>query len=216
MAAIEIYGFLPSTYTRAIVMACQEKGVDYELKPNAPHSPPVKAVHPFGRIPVMRHGDFELCESNAIALYLDRAFPGPKLIPDDAKIGALTEQWISLVNTPMDATLVRTYLFAYIFPKTADKSPDRATIDATVPAMKEQIAVLDKAVAKTGYLAGDSYTFADINLMSILYYLKQLPESGATIAESKNLSAYYERNAARPSFKNTIPPAPGSREERRG
>jgi glutathione S-transferase len=55
----------------------------------------------------MRHGDFELCESKAISTYLDLSFPGPKLIPTEPRHAALTEQWVSLVNTKMDGTLVR-------------------------------------------------------------------------------------------------------------
>ncbi len=212
MAKIEIIGIPESTYTRAILMACQEKGVDYTLTKAGPHSPAVDAVHPFGKVPAMRHGDFELCESNAIVFYLDRVFPGPKLIPDDPRIGALTEQWISLVNTPIDATMVRTYLFAYIFPNTPDRKPDRAMIDAALPALKRQVAVLDRAMAKTGYLAGASYTFADMNLMPILAYLMNPPESAEAIRGAKNLAAYFERHSARPSFKNTIPPPPPARQ----
>jgi glutathione S-transferase len=34
-----------------------------------------------GLIPVMRHGDFALFESKAIATYIDMTFSGPKLIP---------------------------------------------------------------------------------------------------------------------------------------
>jgi glutathione S-transferase len=210
MASIEIIGIAESTYTRAILMACREKGVDYTLTVSPPHSPPIDAVHPFGKVPAMRHGDFELCETNAIALYLDRVFPGPKLIPDDARIGALTEQWISLVNTPMDATMVRTYLFAYIFPATPGQ-PDRVKIDAALPALKRQVAVLDRAVAQTGYLAGDSYTFADINLMPILAYLMQFPEGGDAIRNAKHLAAYFERHSRRPSFTATTPPPPPAR-----
>ena len=63
----------------------------------------------------MRHGDFELCESTAISTYLDLSFPGPKLIPTEPRHAALTEQWVSLVNTKMDGTLVRSYLLNYIF-----------------------------------------------------------------------------------------------------
>jgi glutathione S-transferase len=206
MASVEILGFPRSTYTRAILIACEEKGIDYKLTEAGPHTPPVAAIHPFGKIPVMRHGDFELCESNAIALYFDRVFPGPKLIPDDPRIGALTEQWISLVNTPMDATMVRTYLFAYIFPASADRTPDRAKIEATLPALTRQLALLDQAVAKTGHLAGESYTFADMNLMPILSWLTQFPESGELIKKSRHLAGYFERHSARPSFKATIPP----------
>jgi glutathione S-transferase len=133
-------------------------------------------------------------------------FPGPRLIPEDPRIAAVTEQWISAVNTVVDRTMIRTYLFSYIFPKTTDGQPDRPAIDEVMPTVREQVDILDKAVADTGYLAGEQFTLADINLMPILYYVRNLPEGGAAIGAAKNLSAYYERNAQRPSFKSTIPP----------
>jgi len=211
MPNVEIIGFAPSTYVRTARMVCEEKSIPYDLKPAAPHTPDVLAIHPFGKIPVMRHGDFELCESKAIATYLDLSFPGPKLIPTEPRHAALTEQWVSLVNTRMDSTLVRTYLFAYIFPKTADGQPDREAIDAVAPELEKELAVLDRAVAKGGYLAGDSFTFADINVMPILFYLKKFPEASAAIAAAKPLAEYYDRIAARPSFQNTTPPPPPPR-----
>jgi glutathione S-transferase len=208
MARVEILGAPQSTFTRFVRMVCAEKGIDYDLKPMPPHSPEVQAIHPFGKIPAMRHGDLTLCESKAIATYLDRSFPGAKLIPDDPKLAALTEQWISLVNSVMDRTLVRTYLFAYIFPETADGKPDRKAIDAVVPALREQLQLLDKALAKTGFLAGDRLTLADLNLLPILYYVRQFPEGAAALAEAKHLAAYYDRLSARPSFQATTPPPP--------
>jgi glutathione S-transferase len=214
MPNVEIIGFAPSTYVRTARMVCEEKAIPYDLKPAAPHSPDVAVIHPFGKIPVMRHGDFELCESKAIATYLDLTFPGPKLIPTDPRHAALTEQWVSLVNTRMDGTMVRTYLFAYIFPKTEDGAPDRKAIDGVMPALKDEIGLLDRAVAKGGYLAGDSFTFADINVMPILFYLQKFPEAAAAIAAAKPLAAYYERLAARPSFQNTTPPPPPPRQAR--
>jgi glutathione S-transferase len=138
MANVEIIGFPASTYTRVVRMVCEEKAIPYDLRQAPPHSPDVTAIHPFGKIPVMRHGDFELCESKAIATYLDLSFPGPKLIPTEPRQAALTEQWVSLVNTRMDGTMVRTYLFAYIFPKTGDGAPDRKAIEAVTPALKEE------------------------------------------------------------------------------
>jgi glutathione S-transferase len=62
---------------------------------------------------------------------------------------------VSLVNTLVDRTLIRTYLLAYAAPKTTDGEPDRQAIEAITPALREQIQVLDKAVAKTGHLVGD-------------------------------------------------------------
>jgi len=208
MPNVEIIGFPQSTYVRVARMACEEKGVPYDLRPAPPHSPEVLAIHPFGKIPAMRHGDFELFESKAIGTYLDRMFPGPRLIPEDARSAALAEQWVSAVNTVIDRTMVRTYLFGYIFPKTADGKPDRKVIDEVTPELREQIKLLDKAVAKTGYLAGNQFSFADINIMPILFYVRKFPEGAEAIVAAKNLAAYYDRNAERESFKNTIPPPP--------
>jgi glutathione S-transferase len=187
-------------------MACEEKGIDYILTETLLGAPELRRIHPFGKMPVLRDGDFELCESKAIATYLDRRFPGPRLIPDDPRLAALTEQWVSLVNTVMDATLVRTYLFAYAVPKTADGKPDQAAIDAVRPTVLAQLSVLDRAVAATGHLVGDQFTLADINLMPILYYIRQLPEGAAAISPETHLGRYYVRHAARPSFERTIPP----------
>ncbi len=53
---------------------------------------------------------------------------------------------------------MRSYLLNYIFPKGSDGKPDRTVIDAVVPAVKKEIALLDRAVAKGGFLAGDSFT----------------------------------------------------------
>jgi glutathione S-transferase len=208
VATVELIGPAPSTYTRVARMVCEEKAIPYELKQSPPHSPDVDAIHPFGKVPVMRHGDFELCESKAIATYLDLSFPGPKLIPTEPRQAALTEQWVSLVNTKIDGTLVRTYLLNYIFPKGADGKPDRKVIDGVVPAVKDELDLLDRTVAKSGFLAGDSFTLADINVLPILAYLRNFPESGAAIAAAKSLSAYFDRLSARPSFQNTVPPPP--------
>ena len=76
-------------------------------------------------------------------------FPGPKLIPTEPRQAALTEQWVSLVNTRMDRDDgAPTYLFAYIFPKTGDSTPDREAIEAVTPALQEEIGLLDRAVAE--------------------------------------------------------------------
>ena len=202
----EIIGSPRSSYTRVVRMVCEEKAIDYTLTETLLGAAELFSGHPFGKMPVLRHGDFSLCESKAIATYLDRSFPGPELIPSDPRLGALVEQWASLVNTVIDPMLIRTYILAYAAPRTADGKPDRTIIDAAAPKLREQFLVLDNAVAETGYLAGDRFTFADVNLMPILYYVQKPPEGAEAFAAAKNLVAYYQRHAERPSFKKTEPP----------
>ena len=204
----EIIGSARSTYTRVVCMVCEEKGIDYGLTEMRARR--AGAVAPF--IPSAR------CRCCATAMsrcsnpgpsptYLDRSFPGPQLFPSDPRLAALTEQWVSLVNTVIDRTLIRTYLYAYIAPKTADGKPDRAAIEAVMPAVRQQLEILDRAVAATGYLVGDQFTFADINLLPILDRVRLPPEGADALAAAGHLAAYYARHATRPSFVRTMPPA---------
>ena len=67
MTELVILGDPRSIYVRTARMALVEKGVDYRLQPAAPHSDEILAIHPFGRIPAMRHGDVELFEAARVA-----------------------------------------------------------------------------------------------------------------------------------------------------
>jgi len=206
MAVPEIIGSSRSTYTRTACMVCEEKAIEYVLTETSLQAAELRTIHPFGKMPVLRHGDVTLFESAAIATYLDRSFPAPFVFPSEPYLAALTEQWVSLINTTVDRLLIRTFLMAYIAPKTADGKPDRAAIEALMPAVREQLEVLDKAVGKTGHLVADRFTFADINLLPILHRVGQAPEGAQALAAAKDLSAYYRRHAERPSFKRTDPP----------
>ena len=205
MPTLEIIGAPQSNYVWAVRMVCAEKGVAYEHKAERPHTPGVDAIHPFGKIPVMRHGDVELCESKAIATYIDRVFDGPKVIPDDPKAAAKVEQWVSLGNVEFDRLMIRQYVVGYAFAK--DGKPDMAAIGAAAEKMKGQVAVLDRAVAATGYLAGEGFTLADINILPMLFYVNRFEEGKTMLGAASNLSAYMERHFARPSFKASMPSA---------
>jgi len=211
MEKIEIIGVPFSNFVWVVRMVCEEKRVPYDLTPAPPHSPEINAIHPLGKVPAMRHGDVTLCESKAIATYIDRVFDGPKVIPEEPRAAAETEKWVSLINAHVDPIMVRQYLLSYVFPKTADRTPDRKVIDAALPEMQKQIGIFDQAVAKTGYLAGQSFTLADMDLMPILYYVQKFPEGEAMMKAAKNLSDYYAKHSQRPCFKATIPPPPPQR-----
>lgn len=206
MATLQIIGVPQSNFVWACRIACGEKAVPYELAPVFPHTPEVDAIHPFGRIPAMRHGEVALCESRAILFYIDHAFPGAPLAPRDPVGGAQVEQWISLHNTAIDPLLVRQYGVAYFFPGTPDGSPNRAVIDAVVPKLAPHFDVLDRAVGRTGYLVGDTFTLADMTVLPLLYYMTKLPESGEMVQARSNLAGYVERLLARKSVADTIPP----------
>src|SRR5882757_3632293 len=83
MPKLEIIGSVRSTYTRVVCMVCEEKAIEYVLTEKPLRAPEILAIHPFGKMPVLRHGDVALFESKAIATYLDRTFPPPCVFPSD-------------------------------------------------------------------------------------------------------------------------------------
>jgi glutathione S-transferase len=205
MPELELIGAAPSNYVWTCRIALAEKGVPYKHTEIMPHTPEVDAIHPFGKIPVMRHGEVALCESRAICWYIDDVFKGPKIVPADPVTAAQVEQWVSVVNTHIDPVWLRQYLRAYVFPKTPDGSPERDTIEAALPKMEPQFVTMDRAVAKTGYLVGDTFTLADMNFLPILFYMGRPPESSALLQRMPALKAYLDRHMARKSVQETLP-----------
>src|SRR5450631_4603236 len=205
MSDLEIIGVPQSNFVRTVRIVCEEKAVPYRLTPGRPRSPEVKAIHPLGKIPVMRHGEFSLCESKAIATYIDRVFPGPRLFPDDAMRCAKIEQWVSIANTAMIPAM-NAYLQCYFLPRTADGQPDRALIEKTLPELHTYVGVCHRAVSETGHLVGTEFSYADMNLLPVLAYLHQCPESAEALSAAKELRQYLNRHGERASFKATVPP----------
>jgi glutathione S-transferase len=205
MAELQIIGGPQSNFVWATRIACVEKGVPYRHVTAMPHTPEVDAIHPFGKIPVMRHGDMTLCESRAIISYIDRAFDGPALMPRDPIVAAQIEQWMSMICTTIDPLWLRQYYAAYVLAARGNGIIDRARIAAAIPQMEPQFAVMDRAVAKTGHLVGESFTLADAYLTPIVFYMNAVPESAALMAKTSHLKPYLDRHIARQSVQQTRP-----------
>ena len=205
MAELEIIGVPFSNYVRSIRMLCEEKGVAYKTNPARPQSPEVLAIHPAGQNPCLRHGDVALFESQAIATYIDKAFAGPKFIPEDALGAAQAAQWTSYGNVKVDRWIMREFVVPTVF---ADKvkGPDTARIAAALPEINTCLTALEGPISKTGYLVGNSLTYADINVLPMLANLANFPQGKELLAKHPAVSAYITKLTARPSFIKTAPP----------
>jgi glutathione S-transferase len=96
-----VYGFPRSTFVNIVRMVLSYKEVPYRFHDLEPEmgKPSHLALHPFNRVPILRHGDFTLYETSAIVAYLDETFPQLPLQPRDIRGRARMDQWISMVNS---------------------------------------------------------------------------------------------------------------------
>jgi len=209
MADLVLIGPAVSSYVRTARMTCIEKGVPHTLEPLELGSDAHKKLHPWGRVPVLRHGDVTLIETSAIARYVDETASGPKLVPSTPVERAVMEQWISAINCYIYDSLVRNYALKYILPRFAGESPDPQAIKAGVPNMERDFALLDGAYAKSKFITGEALSLADLFVAPVVATAAIFPEGQAALGKAKNLARAFETFTQRESFKKVhegLPP----------
>jgi glutathione S-transferase len=198
MADIKIYGVPPSSFTRTVRLACHEKGIDYELVPMFPGQ--LGALNPFQKIPVIAHGDMTLYESTAILRYLDRAFPGPKLWPEESHLAAQCDQWVSAVNDSLVNSALRYLANHFGFLPVPQEMADKYLAKA-----REVVPVFDRRLGQSRYLVGNGVTAADLFLASIVFNFPAIPGLKEIGEASPNLARWMREVSARPSMQATEP-----------
>lgn len=208
MADITIYGLQLSTFTRTARMACVEKDVSYDLVEVELGSPAHLAVQPFGKVPAMKHGDFVLYETAAIARYIDSAFPGGRLSPSEPKAAARMIQWVSATADCAYQVMIRELVWQRVVVPMQGGKADEAMIKAAVPKLERQLAIYDKALGENAWLAGNALTIADLFLAPILFYVAGTPEGQAALKSRNAINRWFGAVMERPSFKATMPQFP--------
>src|SRR6201989_2583793 len=100
MSEVILYGFPRSVYVQmaGIVLTHHEVAYAFYDLETEMNTPAHLALHPFERVPILRHGDFILFETGAIVGYVDEVFGSCRLTPGDPQLRARMNQWISAVN----------------------------------------------------------------------------------------------------------------------
>ena len=169
-------------------------------------APEILAIHPFGKMPVLRHGDVELFEIEGHRHLSRSQLPRPACVPVRSP-PRRAHRAMGLARQHADGPHADPDLSpAHIAPRAADAGPDREAIEAVMPAVREQIGVLDKAVAATGLSVGDEFLRRHQSAADPLS-IRASPGSAGRSPRRPISPGYYERHAARPSFARTIPPA---------
>lgn len=196
---LTIYGVYRSRASRNIWLA-EELGLPFRHVPviqvyrakGAPlhtQSPEFLAVNPNGKIPAMQDGDLVLAESLAINLYMAKK-AGGALAP-----ASLAEDGLMTAWTLWAMTEVEPHSLQVLMNRDAEKR------EAAVAALAAPFAVLDAALAKTGFVVGDRFTVADLNLAEVFRYAQP---ATSLFAAAPNVAAWIAACQARPAFKTMM------------
>jgi glutathione S-transferase len=206
-----LFGAAYSVYVRAARLALAEKGVAYrlvEIDIFAEGGPPpdFAARHPFGRIPAFEHDGFRLYESGAITRYVDEAFPGPPLQPEDPRGRARVNQILSILDSYAYRTLVWDIFVERVRAPQQDRAPDEARIAAALPRAQICLAALADLMGAGPWLAGARLTLADLHAAPIFTYAVLAPEGAALLARHDGIRRWWGKMAARASMAATRSP----------
>ena len=206
-AAVQLHGLARSVYTRIVRLALEEKGVAYTLHeveifgPDGVPAPHWKR-HPFGRIPVLEHGDFRLYETQAITRYVDEAFDGPALQPVDASRRARMNQIIGL----LDAYAYRPMVWGVVVPRMRprpDAVPDEGGIADALATSARALDALDALVGGAPHLLSPDLTLADLHAWPVRACFAFAPAGAALLARHVALQRWLQAMRQRPSVQRT-------------
>lgn len=118
---VELYHFWSSVCSVKARMALEEKGVAWtsryiDLFAFDQMEPEYLALNPVGVVPTLVHDGEPVRESTIIVEYVDDAFDGPPLRPDDAMARARMREFIRLTDDKFPAIVFPTFV-RYILPK---------------------------------------------------------------------------------------------------
>jgi glutathione S-transferase len=207
MSEFVVHATPGSPFSRSVMAALEEKGADWRLaalKPGTSKLPSHLARHPFGRMPVLEHGDFTLYETQAILRYLDRVLPHPALTPADARRAARMDQVMNINDWYLFHGVGNVIVFhRVIAPQLMGLKPDEAAIEAAMPKARTVFAELARLLGEQAFFAGDNLSLADLMVAPAAAFFTATPEWTELGVPHANLVAWLKRMEARPSLQAT-------------
>jgi GSH-dependent disulfide-bond oxidoreductase len=233
MGGVTLYHWEPNANSGKPMLALMEKGVAFhsqylDLLNFDQHKPEYLAINPQGTIPTMKHGDRVLTESTAIMEYIDEAFPGPQLMPDDPRDRWRVRWWMKFMDQWLAPSFSMIGWSVFVGPAVRSKVPEelQAAIER-IPLPERRVAwrkaiyglfgeeemkesrrrvalgirMLEEALGKRPWLATDRYSLADVNGFNLAF---ALPLSQPTLSNDEltpNILRWLRAIYARPATK---------------
>jgi glutathione S-transferase len=159
--------------------------LDYNTTMKAPD---YLAINPMGKVPAIRHGDTVVTEGAAICAYLADAFPQAGLAPPPGhRLRGPYYRWLFFAAGPVEAAATNKAL-GFVVPDGRERMMGYGSYADAMNA-------LEGAVSHGDYVAGGSFTAADVYLGAHLGFGMQF----GTIEKRPAFERYWDRISNRPA-----------------
>ena len=183
----------PQSRGRLVRWMLEEVGQPYRTEvldyASSMKAPAYLAINPMGKVPAITHGDAVVTECAAICAYLADAFPQAKLAPPPGhRLRAPYYRWLFFTAGPIEFAVSNRAL-GFAVPTERERMMGYGNVE-------QALKTLETAIAQSPYIAGDSFTAADVYVGSHLNFNMMF----GTIDKRPAFERYVARLTARPAF----------------
>ncbi|MGB7977296.1 MAG: glutathione S-transferase family protein [Roseiarcus sp.] len=151
-------------------------------------APEYLAINPMGKVPALRHGETIVTEGAAICAYLADVFPQAGLAPPPgSRLRGPYYRWMFFAAGPLEAANTDKALGVAVRPEQA-RMVGYGTREQTLAALEDHL-------ERSEYIAGDSFTAADVYAGSHIGFGMMF----GTIDKRTAFERYWNRVSARPA-----------------
>jgi glutathione S-transferase len=202
---MKLYGGPRSPYFRKARVALEEKGIPYEIERMVPvpKTPELLALHPMGKVPILRDGDVVVPDSSVICAYLERVHPAPALYPQDAAEFAAALFLEEYSDSRMAEIIGGINFETFVKPQILKQEPDLARAAEFRARLPEVYGYLESRLSPDREWLLSRFSIADLGVGA---QLQGLVFGGEEIDAARwpRTAAYRRAIEARPSFKTAI------------
>lgn len=198
---LKILGRGTSGNVQKVVWLLEELGQaysreDYGRQFNNTQTEHYLSLNPNGKVPTLVDGDVIVWESNTILRYLcNKVTGGSTLYPADPATRSQIERWMDWQLASFNGP------YLGVFREAKKKEEERAAgFAADVKELAAQLEILEKGTVGRPWIAGASFSIADICLGPVIDRALAFP---VTLPALAHLRAWRDKIVARPAYRKT-------------
>ncbi|KAL7116650.1 hypothetical protein ACP275_03G017400 [Erythranthe tilingii] len=206
---VKVYGPVYGSPQRVIACLLEKEiefeVVDVDLSKGEHKSPQFLKLQPFGFVPVIQDGDYTLYESRAIIRYYAEKYrsKGTELLGKTIEERGLIEQWLDVEAHSFQPPLYDSVIQVLFGPRLG-MTPDQTRLDENEKKLAQVLDVYEERLSKSKYLAGDSFSLADLSHLPFGQYLVAGLGKEYMIKDRKNVSKWWDDISSRPCWKKVV------------
>ena len=201
---MKIYSSSFAPNPRKVLIYLKEKGIsdieiiNLDLAKLEHKTPEYKAIAPNSRVPALQLDDGTvILETTAMCRYLECLYPEPNMFGESPMEIASIEMWYSRVSFELMMPLMHGFRHTHPHMSEMENQNQEFGLAQRKLAVKE-LKNYDKIIESREFIAGDRFTYADLQMVTSLQFLVRLNK--LNIEDYENLNDYIIQVSSRPSF----------------